>query len=88
MTTVLGIEKSALYCEFDGDAGTLLIYEYDFFYGDEDNGYCTYFNNAGDTKYSYNSGKITFPGYFCVAQTVSGKMSLAYAYYNAVATKN
>ena len=89
MTTVLGIEKSALYCEFDGDAGTLLIYEYDIFYGDKDAGYCTYFNNAGDTAYSYQSGKITFPGYFCVAQLAGGSVTgLVYAYKNAVATKN
>lgn len=95
ITNVLGFtEGAALYCEFDGDAGTLLIYEGDIFIGNKTAGYCTFFNQAGDKTCIFEPGKITLPGIFIIATVAGGKMS-GYAtdkngkvgVYNGVATK-
>lgn len=73
ITNVFGLtEGAALYCEFDGDAGTLLIYEYDIFIGDKTAGYCTYFNNAGNKTCTFEPGKIQIPGMFAIATVAGG----------------
>lgn len=95
ITNVLGFtEGAALYCEFDGDAGTLLIYEGDIFIGDKTAGYCTFFNKAGDKTCIFEPGKITLPGIFTIATVAGGNMTgIAtdkngkVGVYNGVATK-
>lgn len=95
ITNVLGFtEGAALYCEFDRDAGTLLIYEADIFIGDKTAGYCTFFNKEGDKTCIFEPGKITLPGIFTIA-TVAGGNITGFAtdkngkvgVYNGVATK-
>lgn len=95
ITNVLGFtEGAALYCEFDGDAGTLLIHEGDIFIGDKTAGYCTFFNKAGDKTCIFEPGKITLPGIFTIATVAGGNMT-GFAtdkngnvgVYNGVATK-
>lgn len=76
ITNVFGLtEGAALYCEFDGDAGTLLISEYDIFIGDKTAGYCTYFNKAGDKTCTFEPGKIQIPGIFAIATVAGGSVT-------------
>lgn len=76
ITNVLGFADGAkLYCEFNGDAGTLLIYEYDIFAGDQTNGLAIFFNQAGNKVCQCTPGNIQLPGNFIVAVVVGGSLT-------------
>lgn len=74
ITNYMGIEGK-LYCEFNGDAGYLYIWEYDIFSGSKEKGYCTYFNDAGDQKFLVEPGHITTSEFVCVMDVAGGKVT-------------
>ena len=74
ITDFLGF-AGKLYCEFNGDSGELLMYEYDIFAGSKDSGYCIYFVGDGDKTFSFVDGNITGDGYICVAVVAGGKLT-------------
>ncbi len=74
ITDYLGFEGN-LYCEYNGDAGYLKIWEYDIFAGTQETGYCTYFNDAGDQSFFFEPGHISTSAFVCVMDVAGGKVA-------------
>lgn len=74
ITDYLGFEGN-LYCEYNGDAGYLKIWEYDIFAGTQEAGYCTYFNDAGDQSFFFEPGHISTSAFVCVMDVAGGKVA-------------
>lgn len=74
ITDYLGFDGK-LYCEYNGDAGYLKIWEYDIFSGTQETGYCTYFNGAGDQSFFFEPGHISTSAIVCVMDVAGGKVA-------------
>ncbi len=78
ITNYLGIE-GALYGTFNVHSGVLTVKEYDIFSGDENSGYCTFFNNTDIAEFNMSTPGVLTTSYYVGALAVSGGSVAGYA---------